>query len=112
MWEIACRIFFFFFFPSLPLQIFDFCYAYKHYYMKQGRETPICDRIVFNKIRKLLGGRMRWGSEHHPDQTVPQIVFFFVCLSRHTAPMCVCVCTYVRKKKFKARESRNWAFFF
>ena len=41
-------------------QIFDFCYDYKLRHMKAGRETPICDRIVFNKIRKLLGGRMRY----------------------------------------------------
>jgi long-chain acyl-CoA synthetase len=26
--------------------------------MKKGMATPICDRIVFNKIRSLLGGKM------------------------------------------------------
>eukprot|EP00094_Tigriopus_californicus_P009180 TCALIF_08850-PA protein Name:"Similar to ACSL3 Long-chain-fatty-acid--CoA ligase 3 (Homo sapiens)" AED:0.14 eAED:0.14 QI:0/0/0/0.85/1/1/7/0/432 len=30
----------------------------KRYWMKRGRGTPICDKIVFNKIRSLLGGKM------------------------------------------------------
>ena len=39
-------------------KVFDYCYAYKHYWTKRGRATPICDRVVFNKIRALLGGSM------------------------------------------------------
>lgn len=39
-------------------KVFNFCYEYKHYWMKRGRGTPICDKIVFNKIRSLLGGKM------------------------------------------------------
>ena len=41
-------------------KVFEYCYEYKHGHMKQGRETPVCDKLVFNKIRKLLGGRMRF----------------------------------------------------
>ena len=41
-------------------KIFDYCYEYKRYWMKRQRGTPICDRIVFNKIRALLGGNMRY----------------------------------------------------
>ncbi|XP_059098131.1 fatty acid CoA ligase Acsl3-like [Tigriopus californicus] len=43
--------------PSFQ-KVFNFCYEYKRYWMKRGRGTPICDKIVFNKIRSLLGGKM------------------------------------------------------
>lgn len=39
-------------------KIFEFCFNYKLYWVKQGWQTPIIDRIVFNKIRALLGGEM------------------------------------------------------
>ena len=41
-------------------KIFAYCYSYKNYWMKKGRSTPICDKIVFNKIRALLGGNMHF----------------------------------------------------
>ncbi|XP_075057950.1 fatty acid CoA ligase Acsl3 isoform X2 [Mixophyes fleayi] len=44
-----------------PVQRSLFCVAY-NYKMKQiskGSTTPLCDRIVFCKVRKLLGGKMR-----------------------------------------------------
>ena len=39
-------------------RIFKFCYDYKLSWYKCGRETPIIDKIVFNKIKALLGGNM------------------------------------------------------
>jgi hypothetical protein len=41
-------------------KIFDYCYNYKLHWLKRGRETPICDRIIFSKIRAILGGHMKF----------------------------------------------------
>ena len=41
-------------------KIFEFCFNYKLYWIKCGMTTPILDRIVFNKIKKLLGGKMNF----------------------------------------------------
>jgi len=39
---------------------FEFCYRYKLYWSRSGMGTPVVDKIVFNKIKSLLGGRMRF----------------------------------------------------
>ena len=41
-------------------QVFDYCYSYKQFWHERGKATPICDKIVFNKIRALLGGKIRY----------------------------------------------------
>jgi len=41
-------------------KVFDFCYRYKLYWTKSNKPTPIVDKVVFNKIKALLGGRMRF----------------------------------------------------
>eukprot|EP00088_Acartia_fossae_P064569 TRINITY_DN79496_c0_g1_i1.p1 TRINITY_DN79496_c0_g1~~TRINITY_DN79496_c0_g1_i1.p1 ORF type:complete len:709 (-),score=80.37 TRINITY_DN79496_c0_g1_i1:67-2193(-) len=41
-------------------KIFDFCYRYKLYWYHAQKPTPIIDRLVFNKIKALLGGKMRF----------------------------------------------------
>ena len=41
-------------------KVFEFCYRYKLYWTKSGCNTPIIDKIIFNKIKALLGGRMRF----------------------------------------------------
>jgi len=41
-------------------RVFKFCVDYKLWWYKRGRETPLVDRLVFNKIRALLGGHMRF----------------------------------------------------
>jgi long-chain acyl-CoA synthetase len=41
-------------------KVFDFCYRYKLYWTKCNKPTPIVDLVVFNKIKSLLGGRMRF----------------------------------------------------
>lgn len=41
-------------------KFFEFCYRYKLYWTKSGMSTPIANRIVFNKIKALLGGKMRF----------------------------------------------------
>merc|ERR1711944_177194 len=39
-------------------KIFEFCFNYKLYWVKVGMQTPLLDKLVFSKIRKLLGGKM------------------------------------------------------
>jgi len=39
---------------------FEFCYRYKLYWSRAGMTTPLVDRLVFNKIKALLGGKMRF----------------------------------------------------
>ncbi|XP_069356137.1 long-chain-fatty-acid--CoA ligase 4 isoform X4 [Maniola hyperantus] len=38
---------------------FKWAYAYKQGWMRRGYDTPILNRIVFKKVRALLGGRVR-----------------------------------------------------
>ncbi|VDK46513.1 unnamed protein product [Anisakis simplex] len=40
-------------------ELFRLCYERKKSHYEQGRSCPILDRLIFNKIRALLGGRMR-----------------------------------------------------
>ncbi|XP_075717535.1 fatty acid CoA ligase Acsl3 [Rhinoderma darwinii] len=44
-----------------PVQkgLFSLAYNYKMKQISRGYSTPLCDRIVFWKVRKLLGGKMR-----------------------------------------------------
>ncbi|XP_063298521.1 fatty acid CoA ligase Acsl3 [Pelobates fuscus] len=44
-----------------PIQkgLFSLAYNYKMKQISRGYSTPLCDRIVFRKVRKLLGGKMR-----------------------------------------------------
>lgn len=39
--------------------LFEFGLEYKMAWMKRGWDTPICNWVVFRKIRRLLGGRLR-----------------------------------------------------
>merc|ERR1711944_179232 len=41
-------------------KIFEFCFNYKLYWYKRGFNTPIIDKIVFSKIKALLGGKMNF----------------------------------------------------
>merc|ERR1719225_2308887 len=41
-------------------KVFEFCYKYKLKCCQEGKGTPVMDKLVFNKIRSLLGGRMNW----------------------------------------------------
>ncbi|XP_031629734.1 long-chain-fatty-acid--CoA ligase 4 isoform X1 [Contarinia nasturtii] len=44
-----------------PLQkaIFKFAYDYKKIWTQRGYETPILDKLIFKKISKLMGGKVR-----------------------------------------------------
>ncbi|XP_063771972.1 fatty acid CoA ligase Acsl3 [Pseudophryne corroboree] len=44
-----------------PVQrgLFSLAYNYKMKQISKGANTPLCDRFVFWKVRKLLGGKMR-----------------------------------------------------
>ncbi|XP_013880551.1 long-chain-fatty-acid--CoA ligase 3 [Austrofundulus limnaeus] len=44
---------------SLQRALFVLTYNYKLEQLSKGSSTPLCDRLVFRKIRSLLGGRMR-----------------------------------------------------
>lgn len=39
--------------------LFKFAYAYKAKWVERGYSTPLWDKIIFKKISKLLGGRIR-----------------------------------------------------
>eukprot|EP00092_Neocalanus_flemingeri_P024233 GFUD01026282.1.p1 GENE.GFUD01026282.1~~GFUD01026282.1.p1 ORF type:complete len:737 (-),score=160.12 GFUD01026282.1:30-2240(-) len=39
-------------------KVFDFCYFYKLWWNSWGVQTPVFDRLVFNKLKLILGGRM------------------------------------------------------
>ncbi|XP_068440657.1 long-chain-fatty-acid--CoA ligase 3a [Clinocottus analis] len=39
--------------------LFTLAYNYKLEQLGKGNSTPLCDRLVFGKVRSLLGGRMR-----------------------------------------------------
>nr|KJB19005.1 hypothetical protein B456_003G080500 [Gossypium raimondii] len=47
----------------LKKKMFDLAYTYKYYNMKKGRKhgeaSPICDKIVFSKVKQGLGGNVR-----------------------------------------------------
>ncbi|XP_021277516.1 long chain acyl-CoA synthetase 4-like [Herrania umbratica] len=47
----------------LKKKLFDLAYSYKFYNMRKGRNhgeaSPICDKIVFSKVKQGLGGRVR-----------------------------------------------------
>lgn len=47
----------------LKQKLFNFAYSYKLHNMKKGHKhaeaSPICDRIVFSKVKQGLGGRVR-----------------------------------------------------
>ncbi|GLU05962.1 hypothetical protein SLE2022_230340 [Rubroshorea leprosula] len=47
----------------LKKTLFDIAYSFKFYQMKKGQKheeaSPICDKIVFSKVKEGLGGRVR-----------------------------------------------------
>ncbi|KAG8445360.1 hypothetical protein GDO86_010227 [Hymenochirus boettgeri] len=44
---------------SVQRGLFSLAYNYKMKQISRGSTTPLCDRLVFRKVRKLLGGKMR-----------------------------------------------------
>lgn len=44
---------------ALQKVIFKFAYNYKSKWHRRGYQTPILDKIIFKKIAKLLGGKIR-----------------------------------------------------
>lgn len=44
-----------------PMQkvLFKFAYAYKAKWTRRGYQTPFLDKIIFKKVAKLMGGRVR-----------------------------------------------------
>lgn len=61
-------------------KVFEFCYRYKLYWTRVGQETHIVDRIVFNKIKALLGGRMRFAITGGAPLSPETHDFIRVCL--------------------------------
>eukprot|EP00088_Acartia_fossae_P061730 TRINITY_DN7423_c2_g1_i1.p1 TRINITY_DN7423_c2_g1~~TRINITY_DN7423_c2_g1_i1.p1 ORF type:complete len:710 (-),score=189.52 TRINITY_DN7423_c2_g1_i1:200-2329(-) len=61
-------------------KVFEFCYRYKLYWTRSGKTTPIVDRIVFNKIKALLGGRMRFAITGGAPLSPETHDFIRVCL--------------------------------
>lgn len=61
-------------------KVFEFCYRYKLYWTRSGNQTPIVDRIVFNKIKALLGGKMRFAITGGAPLSPETHDFIRVCL--------------------------------
>merc|ERR1719192_2866460 len=59
---------------------FEFFYRYKLYWTRNGQKTPIVDKIVFNKIKSLLGGRMRFAITGGAPLSPETHEFIRVCL--------------------------------
>ena len=61
-------------------QLFNWAYNYRLEAMRRGESTPILDFIVFRKIRKMIGGRVRLmfsgGAPLYPET----IDFIRVCM--------------------------------
>lgn len=41
-------------------KIFEFCYNHKQRWNCWGYDTPILDRLIFNRLSLILGGRVSW----------------------------------------------------
>merc|ERR1719348_607876 len=61
-------------------KVFEFCYRYKLYWTRQGMGTPLVDRLVFNKIKALLGGKMRFVISGGAPLSPETHDFFRTCL--------------------------------
>lgn len=59
---------------------FEFCYRYKLYWTRSGQSTPIVDKIIFNKIKSLLGGKMRFAITGGAPLSPETHDFIRVCL--------------------------------
>jgi len=59
---------------------FEFCYKYKLYWSRNDVPTPLVDKIVFNKIKKLLGGRMRFAITGGAPLSPETHEFIRICL--------------------------------
>uniref|UniRef100_A0AAY4AKN4 long-chain-fatty-acid--CoA ligase n=1 Tax=Denticeps clupeoides TaxID=299321 RepID=A0AAY4AKN4_9TELE len=44
---------------SLQRGLFQMCYDYKLEQLKKGHDTPLCDTLLFKKVKLLLGGNIR-----------------------------------------------------
>jgi len=61
-------------------KVFEFCYRYKLYWTRAGKTTPIVDKIVFNKIKALLGGNVRFAITGGAPLSPETHDFIRVCL--------------------------------
>jgi len=59
---------------------FEFFYRYKLYWTRNNQKTPIVDKIVFNKIKSLLGGKMRFAITGGAPLSPETHEFIRVCL--------------------------------
>jgi len=59
---------------------FEFFYRYKLYWSRNNQKTPIVDKIVFNKIKSLLGGKMRFAITGGAPLSPETHEFIRVCL--------------------------------
>jgi len=59
---------------------FEFFYRYKLYWTRNGQKTPMVDKMVFNKIKSLLGGRMRFAITGGAPLSPETHEFIRVCL--------------------------------
>merc|ERR1712227_76376 len=59
---------------------FEFFYRYKLYWTRNNQKTPVVDKIVFNKIKSLLGGRMRFAITGGAPLSPETHEFIRVCL--------------------------------
>ncbi|XP_055694254.1 long-chain-fatty-acid--CoA ligase 4 isoform X2 [Lutzomyia longipalpis] len=45
--------------PPFKKALFRFAYEYKSKWLKRGYTTPLTDKLIFKKVAKLMGGRVR-----------------------------------------------------
>jgi long-chain acyl-CoA synthetase len=80
---------------------FEFCYRYKLYWTRSGQPTPIVDKIVFNKIKSLLGGKMRFAITGGAPLSPETHDFIRVCLGLTLVQVHICVLFKIEFVRFE-----------
>lgn len=61
-------------------QLFDFLINYKRNWVNQGYDTPIINKLLCNKIKQIMGGRVKWMAVGGAPLRSETHEFFQACL--------------------------------